>query len=194
MPNALARAIAAFFACIAWALAIRFAWWGEGNWDALRAQVSLAPAIVGWFVIWIPIAALAFAALAAEPQWMAHDARRIVRPALGGLLLALTFGTFASVPFDAFDVFWRSSSEPHTNWLVLWPLLNVAAALAAGFGAFRLRSTALVGVAIAAALLHVVQFYYVLGTTLVIKSAIMLIAGAVLLGAGILLRRREAMR
>jgi hypothetical protein len=29
MPNALARSIATFFACIAWALAIRFAWWAR---------------------------------------------------------------------------------------------------------------------------------------------------------------------
>jgi len=194
MPNRLARAIAAFFACIAWALAIRFAWWDEGIWSALRAHVSLAPAIAGWFVIWTPVAALALAAITGESRWMARNERRIVRPALGGLLLALTFGTFASVPLDAFEVFWISNPEPRTNWLVLWPLLNVVAALVAGFGAFRLRSMALLGVAIAAALLHVVQFYYLLGTTLLIKSAIMLIAGAMLLGVAILLRRREVTR
>lgn len=184
MPNRLARSIAMFFACIAWALAIRFAWWGEGNWSALRAHVRLAPALIGWFVIWTPIAALAFAAIAGEAKWMAREGRPIVRPALSGLLLTLTFGTFASVPFEAFSLFWGADLEPRTNWLVLWPLLNAAAALAAGYGAFRLRSMALLGVAIAAALLHVVQFYYLLGTTLVIKSVIMLIVGVVLLGSG----------
>lgn len=190
-PNRLARSIAAFFACIAWALAIRFAWWGEGNWGAERAHVSVGPAIAGWFIIWTPIAALVFAAIAGEAKWMARDERRIVRPALGGLLLALTFGTFASVPFDAFELFWSSNPEPRTNWLVLWPLLNVTAALVAGSAAFSLRSRALLGVAIAAALLHVVQFYYLLGTTLVTKSVIMLIVGALLLGGGILLRQSE---
>jgi uncharacterized protein DUF4401 len=184
MPNRLARSIAAFFACIAWALAVRFAWWGEGNWGGLRAHVALVPALMGWFVIWIPIAALVFAVLYGEAKWMARKDRRILRPTLGGLLLALTFGTFASVPLEAFELFWGSNPEPHTNWLVLWPLLNVAAALGAGLAAFRLRSRALLGVAIAAALLHVVQFYYLLGTTLVIKSVIMLIAGVVLLGGG----------
>jgi hypothetical protein len=193
MPNRLARSIAAFFACIAWALAVRFAWWGEANWSGSRAHVSFGPAIVGWFVIWTPIAALVFAAIAGEAKWMARKHRRIVRPALGGLLLALTFGTFASVPLDTFDFFWSSNPDRRTNWLVLWPLLNVAVALAAGLGAFRLRSMALLGVAIAAALLHVVQFYYLLGTTLVIKSVIMLIVGAALLGGGgVLLHRRRS--
>jgi hypothetical protein len=190
MPNRLARSVAAFFACIAWALAVRFAWWGEKNWSGLRAPVALGPAIAGWFVIWTPIAALVTAAIAGEAKWMAGKARRIVRPALGGMLLALTFGTLASVPLDMLDLLWASDPRAHTNWLVLWPLLNIAAALAAGLGAFRLRSAPLLGVAITAALLHVMQFYYLLGTTLVVKSAIMLVVGALLLGSGALLRRR----
>lgn len=190
MPNRLARSICAFFACIAWALAIRFAWWGESSWGSSRAAVALGPAIAAWFVIWLPVAALAWAAVSREANWMASKARWIVRPALGGLLLALTFGTFASAPLDAFDSLWRSSVTPRTNWLALWPLLDVAATLMAGGFAFRLRSRALLGVAISAALLHVVQFYYLLGTTLVIKSAIMLLVGAALLGCGVLLRGR----
>jgi hypothetical protein len=192
MPNALARSIAAFFACIAWALAIRFAWWGENEWSGSRTPAPLGSALIGWFVIWIPVAAIVFAAIAGETRWMASKARRIVRPALSGMLLALTLGTLASVPFDVLEFLWRSDEAPRTNWLVLWPLLNVAAALVAGFGAFRLRNTALLGVAIAAAMLHVVQFYYLLGTTLVVKSAIMLVIGAALLGAGALLRHRGA--
>jgi hypothetical protein len=190
MPNRLARSIAAFFACIAWALAVRFAWWGEGNWSGSPRAVAIGPAFAGWFVIWIPILAIVFAAIAGEAKWMATNSRHIVRPALAGALLALTFGTLASVPLDAFEITWSPSSKPHANWLVLWPLLNVAAALVAGAGAFRLRSRALLGAAIVAALLHVVQFYYLIGTTLVVKSAIMLIMGALLLGSGILWRRR----
>lgn len=191
MPNALARSIAAFFACIAWALAIRFAWWGEWDWGRSLAPVALVPAIIGWFVIWMPIAAIASAAIASEPTWMARKVRRIVRPGLSGMLLALAFGTFTSVPLDAFELLWNAPQKPQTNWLVLWPLLNVAAALVAGLGAFRLRNNSLLGVAVAAALLHVMQFYYLLGTTLVVKSTIMLIAGVVLLSGGVLLRRRH---
>ena len=194
MPNALARSIAAFFACVAWAIAIRFAWWGENEWSRSREPAALGPALIGWFVIWMPVVALVFAAVAGEARWMASKARPMVRPALSGMLLALTFGTLASVPLEVFDSFWSSTPKAQTNWLVLWPLLNVAVALAAGLGAFRLRNTALLGIAIAAALLHVVQFYYLLGTTLLVKSAIMLVVGALLLAAGVLLRRRRPER
>jgi hypothetical protein len=192
MPDRIARSIAAFFACIAWALAVRFAWCGEGAWSGSRAPVTLSSAIAGWFVIWIPVGALVTALIASEAKWMAKNYRRVVRPALGGLLLALTFGTLVSVPLDAFDSAWVSNGRPHTNWLALWPVLDVMAALLAGLGAFRLRSLPLLGVAIAAALLHVMQFYYLLGTTLVLKSVIMLIVGALLLGWGILLKRSES--
>jgi uncharacterized membrane protein len=41
----------------------------------------------------------------------------------------------------------------------------------------------MIGVSIAGALLHVAQFYYLLGTTLLVKSAIMLGVGAVALVA-----------
>ena len=191
MPNALARSIAAFFACVAWALAIRFAWWGENSWSSSRVPVALAPALLGWFVIWTPIVAILSAAIAGEARWMASKARRIVRPALSGVLLALTFGTLASVPLEVLDSLWSPNSKTQTNWLVLWPLLNVAVAFIAGVGAFRLRNMGLLGIAIAAALLHVVQFYYLLGTTLLVKSAIMLIVGALLLAGGVLLRRRS---
>ena len=67
------------------------------------------------------------------------------------------------------------------NWLVVWPLLAVAAALFAGLCAFRLRHRALIGVAIAGALLHLIQFYYLLGVSLVVKSYIMLALGTALL-------------
>jgi hypothetical protein len=191
IPNHLARSLAAFFACIAWALTIRFAWWGEdAAWNAARQSVSLAPALIGWAVIWIPVAAICSAAIAGEAKWMAGSAARIVRPALSGMLLALTFGTFASVPLDAFE--WlRPSGPPPENWLVLWPLLNAVAALLAGFGAFQLRNKALLGVAIAAALLHVGQFYFLLGTTLVVKSIIMVVVGVLLLGWGLVLSRHS---
>jgi hypothetical protein len=190
MPNRLARSLAAFFACVAWALTIRFVWWGEEeSWSGPQQAVSLAPALIGWAVIWIPVAAISLATIAGEAKWMARSAARIVRPALSGMLLALTFGTFASEPLHAFSWIFSSGPAPG-NWLVLWPLLNAAAALFAGFGAFHLRNKALLGVAIAAALLHVGQFYFLLGTTLVVKSIIMVTVGVFLLACGLLLNRR----
>jgi hypothetical protein len=190
MPNRLARALAAFFACVAWALTLRFAWWGDQeSWDVTRHAVPLVPALIGWAAIWIPVAALCAIVIRNEASWMARPAAaRITRPALTGLILALTFGTFASEPLETFAWF-RSSGTMPENWLVLWPLLNAAMALWAGFCAFQLRSKALLGVAIAAALLHVGQFYFLLGTTLVVKSLIMLLTGALFVGAGLLLKR-----
>jgi hypothetical protein len=191
MPNRLARTLAAFFACVAWALTLRFAWWGDKeSWDILRKTVSLVPALIGWATVWIPVAAVCAIAILNEARWMAQPvAARIIRPVLTGLLLALTFGTFASEPLEALEWFRSTGSTPE-NWLVLWPLLNALLALGAAFGAFCLRNKALLGVAIAAALLHVGQFYFLLGTTLVVKSIIMLAVGAVLVVAGISLRHK----
>jgi uncharacterized protein DUF4401 len=191
MPNPLARSIAAFFACVAWSLTIRFAWWGEvESWDAAQHPVSLIAALIGWLVIWIPVAVGCIVAIVEEARWTGQPAARIIRPALSGMLLALTCGTFASEPLDAFG--WMLTSRPAAqNWLVLWPLLNAAAALLAGFGAFQLRNKALLGIAVAAALLHIGQFYFLLGTSLVVKSIIMVAVGTVLLGWGLFLGRRS---
>jgi uncharacterized membrane protein len=108
-------------------------------------------------------------------------------------MLALSVGTWASEPFAALP--WRTPpSEIPVNWLTLWPLLGVAAALFAGVCAFRLRHRAMIGVAIAGALLHLVQFYYLLGVSLVVKSYIMLALGGGLLLAARWMRLRLATR
>lgn len=186
MPNRLARMLAAFFACLAWALALRLAWWD----DLIHGSgaVALAPALIGWFVIWVPIAVLAHYLLKTEPVWMAHRLRRVVRPALSGLLLSLAIGTWASEPFGSLG-FGVTQGEWQTNWLALWPLLGAAAALFAAWCAFRIRSRGLLGVAILGAFLHVAQFYYVLGARLLTKSAIMLAVGVALLLAAAQVRR-----
>lgn len=189
MPNTLAKVLAALFACCAWALTIRFAWWGPLGLHNVRPQVTLPPAFVGWFVVWIPIIGAVHALIATERTWMASDLRRLARPALHGLLLSLAVATWVSEPNMLTSAV---ESQGRTNWLALWPLLGVAAALFAAFCAFRLRSRAMIGVSIAGALLHVAQFYYVLGTTLVIKSAIMLGVGAAALIAAHWLNQQEA--
>jgi hypothetical protein len=188
MPNALARTLATLFACIAWALTIRLAWWDEDLFDT-RKEVALGPAVTGWCVIWLPVMALAWQLIERESAWMATGMRQVIRPVLTGLLVSIALGTTFSAPAGVFDV-WQPSVERETNWLSMWPLLDVFAALVAALFAFRVRSTALVGTAIAAALIHVMQFYFLLGTTLLAKSFIMLGVGVLLLVGGLLLRKR----
>jgi hypothetical protein len=180
LPNHFARSLAALFACVAWGLFIRLGWWG-GDWiDSTGGAVPLLPALLGWFLVWSPVAVAVRTLVAREARWMATDARRVARPALTGLLLALALGTWTSEPFAALP-FRPDPGEVPVNWLTLWPLLGVAAALFAAVCAFRLRHRALVGVAIAGALLHTVHFYHLLGIGLVAKSILMLVLGGVLL-------------
>ena len=191
LPNHFARLLSAFFACIAWALVVRLGWWGENLFGQGQLAVSVGPALVGWIVIWVPIAAGVHVLIDREPRWMATDSRRVARPALTGLLAALSIGTWASEPFAALP-FAPPPTDIPVNWLVVWPLLGVLAALYAALSAFRLRHRPLIGLAIAGALLHLVQFYYLLGVSLVAKSVLMIVLGALGLGAARTLRRRGA--
>jgi hypothetical protein len=184
MPNRLAKVLAAFFACIARALTIRFALWGDALLSDVRGEASLGLALATWLGIWVPLIAAAEALIALEPRWMASAVRTLARTALTGLLMALAIATWASEPVGTLVLWAPPGSPTHTNWLVLWPLLGTATALFAAVCAYRLESRALVGLAIAGALLHVTQFYFLLGTTLVVKSMIMLAVGAALLLAG----------
>jgi hypothetical protein len=189
MPNRLARVLAGLFACIAWALAVRLGLWDEASLGGARAEVPLGLALASWLLIWAPLVGAAHALIAHEARWMAGRWCRIVRPGQTGLLMALSIATWVSEPFGSL-VFWAPPGETYVNWLVVWPLLGAATALLAALCAYRLRNRALVGLAIAGALLHVMQFYYLLGTTLVMKSMIMLGVGALLLvGAWVLERR-----
>lgn len=188
MPNDLAKVLAAFFGCCAWALAIRFAWWGESGFAGTRQSVALAPALIGWVIVWSPVLGAVHALVSTERVWMARSLRRIARPALSGLLLSLCVATWMSEPLASLQ-FWGGEGQAQSNWLVLWPLLGAATALFAALYAFRLRNRAIIGVAIAGALLHVAQFYYLLGTTLLIKSAIMISVGVAALLAAAWLRR-----
>lgn len=189
IPNHFARALSAFFACVAWGLFVRLAGWGGNPFEPSRAAVALVPALLGWIGVWGPIAVGVHVLIAREARWMATAARQTARPALTGLLVALSFGTWSSEPFAALP-FIAPPGEVPVNWLALWPLLGVAAALFAAVSAFRLRHRPLVGVAIAGALLHGVHFYYLLGLSLVVKSYLMAAIGVALL----LLARTRAAR
>lgn len=185
MPNAFAKMIAAFFACCAWALAVRFGCWGASTYDAIQ-EVALGPALIAWFVVWLPVVGTIHALIHSENRWMPSAARRIARPALTGLLVSLSVATWASEPLGGL-MFW--DDQPQTNWLALWPLLGAVGALLAAVYAFRLRSPALIGVASVGALLHVSQFYYLLGLSLLMKSCIMLVVGVLALLAATWLQR-----
>lgn len=189
MPNDLAKVLAAFFGCCAWGLAIRFAWWGEPGFETASQSVALVPAVIGWVTVWTPVFGLVHALVATEPVWMARSLRRVARPALNGLLMSLCVATLVSEPLASLVV-WDRQGPAQTNWLVLWPLLGAGAAMFAAFYAFRLRNRAIIGIAIAAALLHVAQFYYLLGTSLLSKSGIMVSVGAAALLAATWLRRQ----
>lgn len=190
MPNALAKVLAALFACCAWALAIRFAWWGASDFYVMRRQITLAPALLTWLVIWTPIIAVVYGLIRTERAWMASGLRRIARPALNGLLVSLALATWLSEPSTSF-LPWGGDTQVRTNWFSLWPLLGAASALYAALCAFQLRSRAMIGVSIAGALLHVAQFYYLLGTTLLMKSVIMLGVGVAALAAAYQLNDRN---
>jgi hypothetical protein len=190
MPNDLAKVLSSFFAAIAWALTVRFAWWGEHFSYGERELLELTPALLAWFVVWAPVMLIVRVLVTNEPGWMAAGARSILRPALSGLLVSLCVGTWVSEPLVALE-FWANGAG-RTNWVSLWPLLGAGCALFAAYHAFRLRSYALVGTAVVGALLHVSQFYYVLGTTLLLKSAIMTGDGVVALLVALWLRRQDS--
>jgi hypothetical protein len=198
MPNKIARTLAALFATAAWVYTVRFSM-RPGSIESLFYDERLAghvtPAVwmipLAWLVTWLPLLALAAWLILREPQWMASGLRRHARPLLTGLLLGLSIGAIVTEPFTVVILgtgLWGRSFD----WLAIFPLLSIALALFAAYGAFRVRSNGLLGFAVLAALLHLGRFYYLYGTTLLWKSLIMLCAGAALLLAGVALRRRES--
>ncbi|HEY6123037.1 MAG TPA: DUF4401 domain-containing protein [Steroidobacteraceae bacterium] len=199
MPNNTARTLAALFATIAWVFTVRYLFqpgsgdeifFGEDRPDRSMSFGALTP-LLCWALTWLPLLSLAGWLVLREPQWMASTLRRFARPALTGVLLGLSFGGIAAEPFSVFILGTGTLGMPF-SWWALFPLLSIGLALASAYGAFRIRSAGLLGFAVFAALLHLSRFYYLYGTTLLWKSVIMLAAGALLLMAGVLLRKRVA--
>ncbi len=194
MPNALHRGLSAFFACVALSIATRFALFGTDNkygfgWDAFikAPPPTLSHALLTWAATWLPVAALVWALVRTEAQWMTRGRQALVRPALSGLIVGLAFATMLSHPFELFDM--RRQHFEDTGFLALWPILSAILAAAAIAAGFALRSRALMGIAFAGALVHVSHFYYALGTSLLSKSLLMIIMGGVCIAAAIALRR-----
>jgi hypothetical protein len=183
MPNRLHQAMSTLFACAAWATFVRF-----GLWDDLeilgrhreRQGPPLGFALLGWALVWVPVGAL-LAWLIRSERWP---------PVASGLIFGLAFATVLTHPFEVFT----SWAEPaaRDNWLALWPLLSALASLAALAAAFALGRRGLLGLCVVAVLLHVSHFYYAMGTTLLVKSVIMLGLGAALLAAAHQVKRGGA--
>ena len=182
MPNRLHRSISALFALIAWALMWRFALFGGPSWStAAGSATSLPAALGGWLITWLPVGAATWLLIRHEPTWIARGWAPVLRPALTGLIVGIAFATLVSYPLESFH--WWGSALVRTDWLALWPLLSAGAALAAVAASFALGHRALMGAGIVAALLHVAHFYYALGTSLLLKSLLMLLMGAALVFA-----------
>lgn len=181
MPNPLHRTLSTLFATIAWALTVRFALFGEpGFWHRERdLAASFGQSLGGWWLAWVPVAAGLWALIRHEAAWMARGWQPVLRPVLHGLVIGLAFASVASYPIDSFRAWGDAPAQP--NWLALWPMLSALAALCGVAAAFALRSRALMGTCVLAALLHVSHGYYALGTSLLMKSFLMLATGGAML-------------
>ena len=143
-----------------------------------------------WLLTWAPLIAATAWLIARAPRWMASGLRQYARPALTGLLLGLSLAGIATEPFS-FLVLGSESWGFNLNFWALFPLLSIALAAFAAYGAFRVRSAGLLGFAILAALVHLSRFYYLYGTSLLWKSLIMCLMGAGLLALGSWFQRRN---
>lgn len=198
MPNKVARTLAALFATIAWVFTVRFLlrpgqgeqiFFDEGH-SGYVPPLGAWTLPLAWALTWVPLLAIAGWLIRNETRWMSSGLRRYARPLLTGTLLGLSLGGIAAEPFTVFALGIESMGM-RFSWWALFPLLSVALAMFSAWGAFRVRSHALLGFAVFAALMHLSRFYYLYGTTLMWKSVIMLAAGAVLLLAGLALRKHE---
>jgi uncharacterized membrane protein len=183
MPNALHRMLSALFACAALAAGVHYGLFASRSpfsyAAANEAPETLSYALAGWAISWLPVALLVYWLVRYEARWMAGGLQKIVRPALTGLIVGLSFATLISHPFESFD--WQMRRMTDNGWMALWPLLSVLAAVGGIAAGFALKSRALMGASMVGALLHISYFYYALGTSLLVKSMIMLAMGAVLL-------------
>lgn len=191
MSNQLHRTMSTLFALIAWALTVRFALFGEpGEWyhhDKPHAA-SLPAALAAWLLAWGPVATALWYAIRNEAAWAEHRWSTVCPPIVTGLTAGLAFATLASQPFEASH--WLGAVGTDVGHLALWPMLSALGALGALFAAFELRRRALMAMCVIGALLHVSHFYYTLGTSLLTKSLLMLVTGAVFLLAANTLRSK----
>ncbi|MEO5694679.1 MAG: DUF4401 domain-containing protein [Usitatibacter sp.] len=194
MPNGLHRTMSTLFACIAWAMSVRYGVWDHYSFGPMAGRepqgVALFPALLGWLVVWVPVGYGLFLLVRREPRWMLRRRQELLRPVGAGLIVGLAFATLLSQPLDSFTSSFIERGI-RNNWLALWPLLSALASLGALVAAFALGSRGLMALCVVAALLHASHFYYAMGTTLLVKALTMLLLGAALLGAADYLRNRS---
>jgi hypothetical protein len=197
MRNRLHRTISSTAAVIAWALAIHELAFPKQifglSHEAVAGNDSVVLQILYWLLVWCPVALAAWWLVRRDAAWMSAGRDELCRPMTHGLLAALAIAPLATHPVD----FWLAMgmntgvmASGSLSAIPLWPFMAALLALLSLGLAFELRSRALMGVAIVFSLLELSAFYYVLGTTLLIKSAIMLAMGIALLGGTRLWDRR----
>jgi hypothetical protein len=198
MPDRTARLIAALFACVAWGYLVRFVVYPQSDWDdwlePMRdSRLGGASIAVAWLLTWAPPVSACGWLVLRESRWMARPLRAWLRPALSGILVAVAVGGFATEHVAA-AALGPGRMGVDVGWWSLFSLLSIALSVFAAWCAFRLRNLGLSGLAIAGALLHLGRFYYLHGTSLLAKSAVMLGLGAVLVAGALVLRRASRER
>jgi Domain of unknown function (DUF4401) len=191
--NRLHRVLMSTGAVIMWALATHEFLFSEMPGVSLfrsRTQESYdtsAMSIALWLVVWAPVANGAWWLVKHEGDWMAGGREKLMRPVTYGVVGALSIASLATHPAS----FWmamglgssRELSDGATGVTALWPLLAMFLALLGLALAFSIRNGPLMGLAIVFALLEISSFYYVLGTTLLVKSMVMAVLGIALLAS-----------
>lgn len=182
-----AQIINVLAACVCWVLWLRWSLLGN-PWDLRHdaASIALPHALLVWALCWGPILGGLLWIVASEAHWLASRWSGFLHSALGALVVALALVTPLADPLGG--LFWRESDGAR-NWLALWPLLSMFAAAVAAAVCFQQRRRGLLMVSLMGLLVHVGHFYYLLGVSLIAKSALML-----LIGIGLLLlawRHRE---
>jgi hypothetical protein len=192
MPSTVHRGMSTLFACMAWAVFVRYGLWDDAAMPRRDLRPIAAPglALAGWLVTWLPVAGLLALVVSRAPAWRGTARASIAQPVAAGLVASLAVATLLSEPLEAI-AFLASPGAVHEA-VAWWPFLSAIAALGALAAAFALGSRGLMALSIAAALLHLAHFYYAMGTPLLVKSAIMIAIGCALVAAGRRSRRRAA--
>ena len=193
MRNGFHRFLSTLAAVSAWALAMRGVLLNDIAKSAASAPTGggLFVSLILWLIVWAPVAFAAWWLVRHEGQWIGEGNSAVLRPVTAGLIAALSVGPMALHPAAFWNEFQSSRGGAVDPWTALWPLLAVLLALFALWLAFTVRNHALMGAAILFGLLQLSGFYYVLGTTLLIKSMLMLAIGAVLFAAARGLEERK---
>src|ERR1051325_856320 len=192
--NRLHRVLTSMGVVVAWALATHELLFGKLPGISISFSAPSpdvynisALSVILWLIVWVPVACAGWWLVTHESQWMAAGNEELLRPVTHGLLAALSIAPLVTHP----ATFWMALGLGSTHELTdaapgataLWPLLAMLLAVLAMALAFAIRCRPLIGLAIVFGLLEVSAFYYVLGTTLLVKSIIMVLLGAALLAS-----------